>query len=284
MNGKSKELLLDDHQEVASNGMIDTNQPPPPILQQQQENNIIILPHVPNTFIPHNLEHNSLNVINSTSPNTINNAPWSTITEEPNLLQHHIPNGTLTFQPNFQANASYNNSSSQLQQQQRRAITASHNFPHNMTAARHLPQQSMYLPGGNKGYNAWSTSPQQASTAPPQQPAPPTSGWNPQQNNGAAMNPWNRGRSVPNLNPMTASMAATNRKPSPTFNHQQHSSMVISPIKFRRSTSYPGKQMFPPPNPGYEVAGMEENRDPYYQVIISYISFYLHDLFGDLEQ
>lgn len=104
-----------------------------------------------------------------------------------------------------------------------------------MSAARHLPpQQAMYLPSGNKGYSA-----------PPQPPAPILWLQSTKQCS-AAMNPWNRATLIPQ--------------------QQHHPSMVISPIEFR----YPGKQMFPPPNSGYQVAGMEENRDLYYQVIIFY--------------
>ncbi|XP_063241576.1 cytoplasmic polyadenylation element-binding protein 2 [Bacillus rossius redtenbacheri] len=36
--------------------------------------------------------------------------------------------------------------------------------------------------------------------------------------------------------------------------------MVISPIKFRRSTSYPGKGLFPQP-PTFEITNMDENRE-----------------------
>lgn len=111
-------------------------------------------------------------------------------------------------------------------QQGRRAITASHNFPHNITRPQPL----------FKSYNSWA---------------------NPGQSWSSNASAWNRGRSVPNLTPLQQQMSVANRKPSPTFNHQQQ---VISPVKFRRSTSYPGKGPFPQP-PTFEITNMDEPRE-----------------------
>jgi hypothetical protein len=47
--------------------------------------------------------------------------------------------------------------------------------------------------------------------------------------------------------------------------------MVISPIKFRRSTSYPGKGLFPQP-PTFEITNMDENRE----VLLPYPVCFLH--------
>lgn len=155
---------------------------------------------------------------------------------EDGYLQHNMQpnvNGGLTFQ-NF---VSFNNSVGQGSQvSSRRAITASHNFPHSMGRQQGPPSHPLY-----KGYNAWAN-PQQQGT------------WS-----SGATAPWNRGRSVPNLNPMQQIGGLVNRKPSPTFSHHQ-SNMVISPVKFRRSTSYPGKGIFAQP-PTFEITNMDENRD-----------------------
>lgn len=68
-----------------------------------------------------------------------------------------------------------------------------------------------------------------------------------QQQHGGQMQPWNRGRSVPNLNPISSNLP--NRKPtSPNlgmsmsaFVPTQPSCGMTSPLKYRRSTSFPGK-------------------------------------------
>ncbi|KYQ51452.1 hypothetical protein ALC60_09450 [Trachymyrmex zeteki] len=111
----------------------------------------------------------------------------------------------------------------------RRAITASHNFP------QQQQQQHVASPG---------------------------------------LSPWNRGRSVPNLPPLHSSLHAAaavaaaaglqGRKPSPTFPGHPGPAAAhpscISPVKFRRSTSYPGKgNIYPPqPAPTFEVTAAEE--------------------------
>ncbi|XP_018905502.1 cytoplasmic polyadenylation element-binding protein 2 isoform X2 [Bemisia tabaci] len=193
-------------------------------------------------------------VINST--NSTSGTLWSAAPIEDTLMHSlNVPgvNGTLTFQnfPQTNPNTLYNSSLgpqisglSQSQQQQRRAITATHNFPHNLS--RHMQQQNhpQNLFMANKSYSTWSN-PQQNTTwsTMTQSPA-----------NITSLSSWNRGRSVPNLNPL---QQLANRKPSPTFS--QHSGMVISP-KFRRSTSYPGKN-FLPQNPGFDVTTIDENRD-----------------------
>nr|CAD7572678.1 unnamed protein product [Timema californicum] len=210
----------------------------------------------------YNVSEPSLNVINSNNTSTA--SLWSSGPMEDGLLHSlNVPavNGTLAFQnfPPANPNPLYNTSlgpqiaglpQSQGQPPQRRAITATHNFPHNMS--RHVQQnhpQNLFM--ANKGYTSWS-SPQQNTWSPGPQ----------NQANMQGMSPWNRGRSVPNLNPMQTMGTMGNlgnRKPSPTFNHQ-HSGMVISPIKFRRSTSYPGKGLFPQP-PTFEITNMDENRE-----------------------
>lgn len=191
-------------------------------------------------------------------------ALWSSSIEDGgyvhNMQQQSNVNGGggLAFQ-NF---VSYNNSVSQGNQASgRRAITATHNFPHAMGRQQGPPSHPMY-----KGYSAWPNPPQQQGS------------WS----GGGATAAWSRGRSVPNLNPMQQIGGLVNRKPSPTFSHQ-HSNMVISPVKFRRSTSYPGKGMFSQP-PTFEITNMDDNRDLLpYQVIdprvstcVIHIRIYIH--------
>lgn len=187
----------------------------------------------------------SCNVLSGTGSNSSTATLWSNAScgIEDGYLQHNMQpnvNGGLTFQ-NF---VSFNNSVGQGSQvSSRRAITASHNFPHSMGRQQGPPNHPLY-----KGYSTWAN-PQQQGT------------WS-----SGATAPWNRGRSVPNLNPMQQIGGMVNRKPSPTFSHHQ-SNMVISPVKFRRSTSYPGKGIFAQP-PTFEITNMDENRDLLpYQVI-----------------
>lgn len=178
----------------------------------------------------------------------------------------------------------------------RRAITASHNFPQQQQqpGSRHLTsgqqqqqqqQHPVYLQ--SKGYPAWSGG------GPPQQQQQQQQ-WSQQQqgqgqtSSNPALAPWNRGRSVPNLPPLHSSLHAAaavaaaaaaglqqgGRKPSPTGfaagggggggGHHQgpqgggaHQSS-ISPVKFRRSTSYPGKGYPPQPAPTFEVTQPDE--------------------------
>lgn len=164
-----------------------------------------------------------LQMFQPTDIGTTSTTLWSTAVEDGFVSNLTGVNGGLAFQnfpsPNQQLFG--NNVSSN---QGRRAITASHNFPHNMGR-----QQPMY-----KGYGSWA---------------------NPGQSWSGNSSVWNRGRSVPNLTPLQQ-MGVAGRKPSPTFNHQQ----VISPVKFRRSTSYPGKGPFPQP-PTFEITNMDETRE-----------------------
>ncbi|XP_054708199.1 cytoplasmic polyadenylation element-binding protein 2-like [Uloborus diversus] len=122
---------------------------------------------------------------------------------------------------------------------QRRAITGAHNF----NQSRHQPQQSNVL----KTFSNWS-SPQSTSWSAPQTPnglLP----WN-------AVNMSNQKRTVQNINPV-----CTQKKTPPAIG--QHS-VVISPSKFRRSTSLPLGKQFPHSfsgNPGFDMSTLDENRD-----------------------
>lgn len=164
-------------------------------------------------------------LFHTTDTNNPTGTVWSTAIEDgfvPNLA---TVNGGLGFQnfPSSTQTQLFGNG----QNQGRRAITASHNFPHNL--GRQQPGHPLY-----KSYGSWA---------------------NPGQNWSTGTSVWNRGRSVPNLTPLQQ-MGVAGRKPSPTFNHQQ----VLSPVKFRRSTSYPGKGPFPQP-PTFEITNMDEARE-----------------------
>ncbi|XP_060516373.1 cytoplasmic polyadenylation element-binding protein 2 [Cylas formicarius] len=180
-------------------------------------------------------------------PATPAGALWSTAIEDgfvPNLAG---VNG-MGFQnfpsPNQQQQLFSNNLSQNQVNQTRRAITASHNFPPQMGRQQSLSNHPLYA----KGYGSWNNPP----------PGPPGQSWSPTANTTGNTSAWNRGRSVPNLTPLQQMGVgmATGRKPSPTFNQQQ----VISPVKFRRSTSYPGKGPFPQP-PTFEITNMDEARE-----------------------
>jgi len=168
---------------------------------------------------------------------------------------HGIPvNGSIAYQ-NYQTNPQPFTTMPGLVQaqgqspQQRRAITAQHNFPNNVP--RPLPGgPNMYM---NKGYPVqWSGTQQ---------------GWSPghQQPQMQTMSPWNRGRSMSGINhvPAMSSYGGNiGRKTNPPqFNQAM---MVQSPIKFRRSTSFPGKNIFPQQQqqqPTFEITNVEDNRD-----------------------
>lgn len=161
---------------------------------------------------------------------TNTSALWSNATcgmeDATTYLQHGGMNGGGMPYQNY---VSYNSG--------RRAITASHNFRQQTQQAQ--PQPLQYKQAASYG---WATpgSQQQQGT------------WS-----SGASAPWNRGRSVPNLNPMQGGLV--NRKPSPTGFNQPN--MLISPVKFRRSTSYPGKGMFTAQPPTFEITNMDDARD-----------------------
>lgn len=176
---------------------------------------------------------------------TNTSALWSNATcgiEDPSsyLQQHGGINGGGGGLP-YQNYVSFNSG--------RRAITATHNFRQQQQQVQsqmqykqqQQPQQPTAAPQASYG---WAT--------PGSQQQPPGT-WS-----SGASAPWNRGRSVPNLNPMQGNIV--NRKPSPT-GFGQPTNMLISPVKFRRSTSYPGKGMFGAQPPTFEITNMDDARD-----------------------
>ncbi|XP_050314619.1 cytoplasmic polyadenylation element-binding protein 2 isoform X2 [Anthonomus grandis grandis] len=182
-------------------------------------------------------------------PATPAGALWSTAIEDgfvPNLAGVNGM-GFQNFPPPNQQQQLFGNMGQNQGNQNRRAITASHNFPPQMARQQSLSNHPLYA----KGFGSWTGAP----------PGPPGQGWNPNAASAATSGgpPWNRGRSVPNLTPLQQMGVGMppGRKPSPTFNQPQQ---VISPVKFRRSTSYPGKGPFPTP-PTFEITNMDEVRD-----------------------
>lgn len=169
-------------------------------------------------------------------PSTPAGALWSTAIEDgyvPNLASVNGGMGFQNFPSPTQQQLFGNNLNQNQVNQGRRAITASHNFPHNMGRQQSISSHPLY-----KNYSSWAN--------------PPGQNWAP-----GNSSVWNRGRSVPNLTPLQQmGVSLAGRKPSPTFNQQQ----VISPVKFRRSTSYPGKGPFPQP-PTFEITNMDEARE-----------------------
>lgn len=118
------------------------------------------------------------------------------------------------------------------------------NHPHNKHnapdhQAHHLPQSHHHHLNSN--YPVWSNpTTAVAWNQPPQQQQQP-----PQHQQ---MQPWNRGRSVPNLNPISNNMVNHRKPTSPNpgmsmsaFVPTQASCGTTSPMKYRRSTSFPGK-------------------------------------------
>ncbi|XP_015914241.1 cytoplasmic polyadenylation element-binding protein 2 isoform X2 [Parasteatoda tepidariorum] len=172
---------------------------------------------------------------------------WSGITGDDNFNPGVSPlKNTLSFQnfPNV-SNQIYNSSLGaqislpQSLPPQRRAITGAHNFSQN----RHQQPQSNML----KTFSNWNNS-QNTSWSAPQTPnglLP----WN-------TVNLVNQKRTVPNINPV-----CTQKKTPPAIG--QHS-VVISPSKFRRSTSLPLGKQFPHSfgaNHGFDMSSLDENRD-----------------------
>lgn len=171
---------------------------------------------------------------------------WSTAALEDGFVPTggHVPNvngaggaagmGFQNFPSPTQQQLFGNNLNQNQVNQGRRAITASHNFPHNVGRQQSISNHPLY-----KGYGSWANPPSNQN-------------WGP-----GNSSLWNRGRSVPNLNPLQQIGAGlAGRKPSPTFNQQQ----VISPVKFRRSISHPGKGPFSQP-PTFEITNMDETRE-----------------------
>lgn len=181
--------------------------------------------------IPYTSE-SSMNV----SPNVGGSSLWSTTEEQ------HISMNGISF-PNFQSGGLFNGAPG-LSSAHRRPVTATHNYQHPVGRSVPIPQNVF-----KSSYPTWSN--------------PQPSAWPTGQNQNALAS-WNRGRSVPNLNPMHTLSA---RKPAPAGPATFHQHPVISPVKFRRSTSYPGKvqQYFQPGQQGpFETSVLD---DMAYQVI-----------------
>lgn len=207
-------------------------------------------------------------------------AMWSNIDDGSHMSLNGYNNyQNYTSSPMFNG-ASPNSIAAAISQHNRRAITASHGSggyqhgphglsPNSMNRSNSMiqtPQSQQSQPkqvGFNNNFPTWSNPPPWPSAGQQQQQ---------QQQN---MQSWNRGRSVPNLNPMTNVLP--NRKPtspnpglSPsTYSAQQNA--AISPSKYRRSTSFPGKVQGQSgyPGPMDVQGGIDDGREAFmqYQVI-----------------
>lgn len=192
---------------------------------------------------------------------------WSGVTGEDTFCSNVSPlKNTLSFQnfpntsnPVFSTSVGPQISIPQSLPPQRRAITGAHNF----SQSRHQQQQSNVL----KTFSNWSN-PQSTSWSAPQTPnglLP----WN-------AVNLANQKKTVSNINPV-----CSQKKNPPAIG--QHS-MVISPSKFRRSTSLPIDKQFTHSfggNPGFDMSTLDENRDanmmfPFQVRTLHYLIVYKH--------
>ena len=133
--------------------------------------------------------------------------------------------------------------------QNRRAITATHNFPHGQMK---LPQQSQPQLLANKAvYSGWSTVP------PQQQNTWSSASQSPVNVSPSAWNTIHRGRSVPNLGPLSPTGLHKNLSFPPTTQQNCLVSNQLNALnKYRRSTSYPGKGPFP--QGSYELSSQND--------------------------
>lgn len=176
-------------------------------------------------------------IINSSS-SAINSLPsssapsfWSTGSAEDTFVQG-FPNGAVTF-PNFPpsgANGLFNMSPHQMglmSHPHRRAITGGQPQQQQNFQQRHHP--GIFLNNTKASYQPWSNG-QQSSWS--QQQPPQSSPWGSSGNSG---NLQRRSMTMPNVAP--AAMGGGAMKKPPSVNP----SMLISPSKYRRSTSFPGQ-------------------------------------------
>lgn len=217
---------------------------------------------------------------------------WSTAGDDTNHLSMNgfgsFPN--FSTPPMFNGGGAGNLSAGLSHQQQRRAITASQqSFPHHgLSPNRSAPllqtqhqqqQQNQQKNMFNNPYPTWSNAAVVAAAAAAQSAA---AAWSaqqhPQSQQQNQQSQWSRGRSVPNLNPPLSGNSGggggaglmSQRKPnSPNpgpsqspFNVSQSGITGISPLKYRRSTSFPGKSASPA---GYslDVPTIDDGRDPF---------------------
>lgn len=190
-------------------------------------------------------------------------------------------------------NSNNSSNNSIVQAMQRRAITASHSAgsggyppqpphglsPNNVGRSPTLMQQGQQPGGGMGGPMGGShqqqNQPQQSYKSPyptwSNAPPPNNGPWSQMGGNSgnSSQPPWHRGRSTPNMNPM----AMGSRKPNPHLSPfggpnsvssmGQHSNVSISPSKYRRSTSFPGKTMSGFPTGNLPDCGGLDGVDPF---------------------
>lgn len=213
---------------------------------------------------------------------------WSTAAAADDAFIQGIPaaalNGTLAFQnfppsPNagpppphqlYNMNAGLGPGPQQLQQ--RRPLTvAGHSFPHAAVArqaaaaaaaAAQQAQSNLFVPSSTKAYTTSWSSPQQGNTTWSTGPGP---------NQQTGLSPWNSihharraaGGGLSNVNPITPLKKTGGLGQQP---QQSAAALVISPSRYRRSTSFPSKNFPHPaanvaPNLTFEITGADDSRD-----------------------
>lgn len=248
------------------------------------------------------LANTSCNTSSSSLPGFgVDPNPWSTSNDDqPHLGMNGMPSAFQSrFSPNpyfngcgGSSNGSGNGSNNSITQaMQRRAITASHSvtggggggggtgYQHGLSpnnVGRSTPlmqqgppgmgQQQQQQPPYKSPYPAWSNAP------------PPNNGPWSQMN--SSQPPWHRGRSAPNMNPIPMG----SRKPNPHLSPfggpnsvsqmGQHSNASISPSKYRRSTSFPGKTMSGFPTGNLPDCSGLDGVDPFLFNQVSQFIFY----------
>ena len=226
------------------------------VSQEEKKNNNNVNDSVVNS-VANSLNQLGLSEPTSTVISSLATTPsfWSTATADDTFIQgFQAINGQVTFQnfppapnPMFNTNLAPQLGLNVPQQQppQRRAITGHHN----QYQPQRQHQQSNLFMNNTKTYPTWSSAPAQQQSS-----------WS--QQNQQTLNPWGniqqQRRSVPNLNPIGAPV----KKP-PSHHQQTNSSMMISPSKFRRSTSFPGQmqQSAIGTKPVLDFPGLDDHRD-----------------------
>lgn len=228
------------------------------------------------------------------------NTPWLTPTDPidstPSFMTSPTTNGgtsTSTTASGF-CRTTYHQTGPPPQQQQqqtnplvsplgRRAITATHNYTLHAAGGggrqQQMPPPQQYVQAVQaKSAAGYATASQSGAVAGQGGAWQPGAGGNwPSSGIGGTGSTaaWSRGRSVPNMLPIQSPGLQVGRKPSPTFSVQSPN-VMSSPVKFRRSTSYPGKGIFPAnvvgqPQPTFEITNMDEGCEmllPSYQVLV----------------
>ncbi|KAK2162807.1 hypothetical protein LSH36_91g04005 [Paralvinella palmiformis] len=205
------------------------------------------------------LSESTTNVIN----NSLASIPsfWSTATTDDALIQQGfqtvngvtfqnfspVPNPLFTagLNPQLGMGVHTGPGSQQIASQQRRAITGQHSIGGQR-------QQASLFPNNSKNYAGWSTASQPSSWSPQRQGNP---------------NPWGSLQAGQRCSLNVPNVSQNSTQSAKKTSHNQsgvNPSMIISPSKFRRSTSYPGNVQpgsVASPKTGLEYVSLEDQRD-----------------------